>query len=189
MTPSDRVDRIGRKGVVGILFALFIIIIILVAIIIMYKFFISKPVLERLDFDELAKYSDLATEKCDVLRRVYISGVLDSEDIAAQYEEELNSEDNNFYKVGLATCYAEIMYDKTGNIENAVKVVESVEPLIDSYESQIRYYASLMTIYNQAGDTDKSEQYKHKLSELTTDDVEEEEEEENESEEGEETIL
>lgn len=178
MISSDRIDRSGRKGVVGILLVLIIIIVALTMAIVARKFFESKPILAQLDFDEAAKYDELATEKCDELRRYYKSGVMDIEDADSLYEEYLNAEESNFYKVSLTTCYALLLYDKTKEIDVSIALVESIEPLIENQESQIRYYSTLMVLYNKAGNTEKSEYYKQILNDLTVGDEESEEEEE-----------
>lgn len=103
------------------------------------------------------------------------------EQAIADYEEAYQSASGNL-KIYVATYYADYVYNTFGDVERALLILEPLDNNRGD-EGSIEIWAALAAFYENAGNTEKAEQYRRKISAIMPDTVIEENTEEDISEE------
>lgn len=160
---------VNRKTILLILIVLVLVIIALVVGIV-----IANNVQKKEDGEEYKKYlekvemNNSGIADCEEIQNAYDSGVINADSANSLYDDYYTNSENDDYKIYLTICYANYIFDKDGNLDRAVELVEGIESLIKEDEDKNSYYNALIYYYGAVDDNEKADYYQQLQDELNS---------------------
>lgn len=158
--------NVNRKTIFLILIVLALVIVALVIGIVVANNTLNKEAYEK--YVEKVEMNNLGIADCEEIQNAYDSGMINVNGANGLYEDYYTSSENDDYKIYLTICYANYIFDKDGNLDRAVGLVEGIESLIKENEDKNSYYNALIYYYGAVGDNEKVDYYQQLKDELNS---------------------